>query len=525
MNPPAFMRSLGLVLLGVAAATAGPACSGPPSSASAGASSVGSGGVGGGPEVASSASTGTAGSGAGTGGVGSGSTSGSGNVGGAGGGPVEADILTRLQAIPGLEVTEKPSKLTGYRRFLLQYDQPADHNAPGGQRFSQRLVLQHRSSSAPLVLASTGYDISFSDNAQYLSEPAELLEANELLVEHRFFTPSRPEPASWDKLTIAQAAADHHRIVTAFKPLYPAKWISTGASKGGMTSVYHRRFYPGDVDATVAYVAPESFGTADPRYLDFLEKVGTDATCRDALKAFQASALARRPAMLKAMADQGAAYTLLGAERAFEYAVIELPFTFWQYYGATVCPNIPAPGATDAEVWSFLDAIDGPSFWSDEVLLEFEPYYFQAGVELGYPAYADGYLASQLMYAGTDVPASFVVPGPGKAMTFHPEAMKDVATWLSTSGQSMLFIYGENDPYSAAAFDLGSAKDSYRFFVPSGTHSAEIGDLPKDEQATAKAALYGWAGVAPKGLVGPSPWRAARIAERLSAWRMRLRRD
>lgn len=502
---------LALAEVGFGAACQGPSLSEGSSLATSGASSGGGGapgtaGVGGGSASATSSV--------------SVSVSSGGGAGGAGGGTVEADILEKLQAIPGLQVTEKPSKIAGYRRFLLQYDQPADHEAPSGQRFTQRLVLEHRSSSAPLVLSSTGYGISFSDNAQYLSEPTELLEANELRVEHRFFSPSRPEPASWDKLTIAEAAADHHRIATAFKPLYPAKWISTGGSKGGMTSVYHRRFYPGDVDGTVAYVAPESYGTADPRYLTFLEKVGSDPACRDALKAFQANALSRRPAMLKAMAAQGASYNILGPERAFEYAIIELPFTFWQYSGASRCPDIPGPSATNDEVWSFLDEIDGPSFWSDAILLEFEPYYFQAGTELGYPAYADGYIASQLMYAGSDVPASFVVPGPGKTMTFHPEAMKDVASWLATEGKAMLFVYGEVDPYSAAAFELGGAKDSYRFFVPGGTHGSEIADLPSSDQATAKAALFKWAGVTPKGVLGPSPFSKARKAAR----RMRLER-
>ena len=71
-------------------------------------------------------------------------------------------------------------------------------------------------------------------------------------------TVNRSAPASmdWSKLDIWQAATDHHRLVTALKPLYPARWISTGASKGGMASVYHRRFYPADVTATIAYVAP-----------------------------------------------------------------------------------------------------------------------------------------------------------------------------------------------------------------------------------------------------------------------------
>ncbi|MFB1479207.1 hypothetical protein [Corallococcus sp. RDP092CA] len=94
-----------------------------------------------------------------------------------------------------------------------------------------------------MVLASTGYGIG-----SYYSpmEPTYLVEGNQLLVEHRCFNNSTPQPTDWRLLNIEQAAADHHRIVQAFKPLFPGKWIS----KGGMTSLYHRAFFPRDVDAT-----------------------------------------------------------------------------------------------------------------------------------------------------------------------------------------------------------------------------------------------------------------------------------
>ena len=48
----------------------------------------------------------------------------------------------------------------------------------------------------------------------------------------------------WEVLDIFQAAADHHRIVAALKSIYSGARINTGHSKGGMTAVFHRRFYP-----------------------------------------------------------------------------------------------------------------------------------------------------------------------------------------------------------------------------------------------------------------------------------------
>ena len=84
-----------------------------------------------------------------------------------------------------------------------------------------------------------------------------------------------------------------HRIVEALKPIYGEAWINTGYSKGGMTAVYHRRFYPDDVDATVAIAAPFKFSTSDERYPEFLLTIGTPQA-RQRVYDFQRLALERR---------------------------------------------------------------------------------------------------------------------------------------------------------------------------------------------------------------------------------------
>lgn len=83
-----------------------------------------------------------------------------------------------------------------------------------------------------------------------------LIEGNQILMVHRFFPMATPDPINWQYCNIRQAAADQHRIKELLKDLYPGKWISGGTSKGGMTALFYKRFYPDDVDATVAYVAP-----------------------------------------------------------------------------------------------------------------------------------------------------------------------------------------------------------------------------------------------------------------------------
>ncbi|MFP2912532.1 hypothetical protein ACLESD_47465, partial [Pyxidicoccus sp. 3LFB2] len=68
--------------------------------------------------------------------------------------------------------------------------------------------------------------------------------------------PPRPRPPR----TSTSPWSRPRGATTASPGLQDALWrqvVSTGASKGGMTSIYHRASAPKDVDATVAYVAPQ----------------------------------------------------------------------------------------------------------------------------------------------------------------------------------------------------------------------------------------------------------------------------
>ncbi len=104
--------------------------------------------------------------------------------------------------------------------------------------------------SLPMVFGPSGYAV-ISRSGQELSG---ILQCNLLTVTHRFFQGARPDPVNREYLTIEQAAADHHHIVSLLKDIYKGPWISSGASKSGQTVLFHKRFWPDDIDATVAYV-------------------------------------------------------------------------------------------------------------------------------------------------------------------------------------------------------------------------------------------------------------------------------
>src|SRR5262249_12987308 len=157
--------------------------------------------------------------------------------------------------------------------------------------------------------------------------------ANQLDIEHRFFGDSVPQPTFTPNLSIWQQATDEHVIDAAFKHIYHAHWLATGVSKGGMTAVYHDRFYPHDYYGTVAVSSPDDITDHGDAYSDFISnQVGTPA-CRDDLRRAQIEALQQRGPMEAMMQQQAAAagvtFDDVGSlDEAFEFDVLLTPFAF-----------------------------------------------------------------------------------------------------------------------------------------------------------------------------------------------------
>jgi hypothetical protein len=406
-------------------------------------------------------------------------------------------LLDQLAAVPGLTVVSE-TQGTGYRFFVMTYRQPADHRHPRSGTFEQRITLLHRSEAGPVVLYTNGYGLAANPRPTQ-TEPAALLNANQLSVEHRFFTPSRPAGADWSDLTIWQEATDEHRLVSAFKTVYDGRWIQTGASKGGMTSVYHRRFYPDDVDGVVAYVAPNDVvNPADRAYDRFFDTVGT-AGCRTALDEVQAEALRRRDRLVPRVAADAAAQgrtferTIGTADRSFEMTVLDAVWAFWQYSLEADCASVPvAATATDDEIYTWVDSVAGWMFYTDQGLEYYWPYYFQAASQLGWPSLRFEHLRGLREHPGLYTANSSL---PAELRRHHnPLPMADVDFWVRTASQRMLFVYGENDPWGAEQF-TPSRRDSAVYVAPGANHGANISRLNPADNAAATAMLRRWADV------------------------------
>jgi hypothetical protein len=403
-------------------------------------------------------------------------------------------LFVRLRRLPGVTVQEMPTEQVGYRYYVLKFTQPVDHEDPTLGVFQQQVSLLHRDDRAkvPLIVQTSGYSDYNRDKPVELTK---LLAANQVSIEHRYFGTSRPAPVDWTKLTIKQAAADQHVVVEAMRKIYQGAFLGTGGSKGGMAAVFHRRFYPDDVDGTVAYVAPISFGAPDVRYASFLDTIGPPP-CREAVRNAAVRMLStRREAMCSSAERQTQhSYTRVALPAAVEAAIVKLEWTFWQYSGVDRCPDVPGPDASDDELFAFLDDVSPPSDNNDAKIAAFEAYYYQSYTELGYPDGGTGYLAPFLWFDEEDYAGELPVP---EEPAYNKEAMRDIDDWVEDHGSRLLFIYGEWDPWTKGKFPLGDADDSYAVFVPEGTHMARIQNLELADRELALSKLEAWTGAMP----------------------------
>ncbi|MFQ6113953.1 MAG: S28 family serine protease, partial [bacterium] len=317
------------------------------------------------------------------------------------------------------------------------------------------------------------------------------LDANQINVEHRYFNESRPDSMDWRYLTVKQAAADHHRLVQLLRTIYSGKWVSTGISKGGQTALFHRRFYPDDVEATVAYVAPIPLAPEDQRLNEFIETLG-DPSCRERMKKYQRRLLENRKELVpifETWAKEKGQNFSIGLETAFEYAVLEYPFSFWQT-GATNCAEILGNGASVEELFAHLQTAVPLGLYSDRQIAYFQVSYYQFFTEIGYYGFVTSHLKDLLVALPNPSNKAFVPKN--VEVTYNPRVMQDIINWLQNKGNNIIYIYGGQDAWTGAAVDPTERTNALKLVIPGKHHNVRIRHFSEREKETIFSTLESW---------------------------------
>ena len=393
--------------------------------------------------------------------------------------------ITEIKPLESKEFAEK---------YVTYFTQPLDHNRPELGNFRQRVIVSHIGFDRPTVIVTEGYGAGYALSPRYREELSRMFNTNMIFVEYRYFLESTPAPRDWQYLTAESSADDLHAVFEAFKKIYPGKWISTGISKGGQTTMLYRTFYPDDVDISVPYVGPLCYGVEDGRHEPFLRQVGT-AEERKAIEDFQLEVLKRKATLLprfeKHCAEKG--YEFFGSiEEIYDYSVLEYSFALWQW--GTPVNTIPANDADDDAIYKHFMAISEPSYFAKGG--GNESFFVQAARELGYYGYDIRPFKKYLsINSSKGYLKKLMLPEDAKHIKFDKTLSKKITKFLKKNDPKMVFIYGEIDPWSAAApmwLDTSKKKNMHMFVQPRGSHRARINTLPEDMKQEAINIIKGW---------------------------------
>ena len=402
----------------------------------------------------------------------------------------QTDLEMKLFELPDVIFQEIKTPEGFEAAYQLKVRQPIDHQDHSKGHFYQRVFLSHRGYDAPTAIITNGY----GKPSNTITEVAQLCEANQIQVEHRYFLESSPDSLDYDYLNFEQVTADLHNLNQLFRQIYSGKWISSGISKGGTTTIFYRYFYPDDVDVSIPYVAPVNHSDEDARIYEFLDKVGTES-CRQDIKAYQTRMLKDADLMksyLKWFAiGQGLEFSYLDLDEAYEYAILEYPFSFWQWgHDCELIPDAEAP--TDTLLQHFVDII-GLDFYADKSMEAYASHYYQSAEEMGYYGFEIATFKGLIKHLETDKnPSAIFTPGQ-LPVKFDPTLTNKVYAWTQTTQLPFVYINGANDTWSATAIPENKKSGSLWFNMKDRSHGdARIKNLLSADKVKLVSKMSEW---------------------------------
>ena len=175
--------------------------------------------------------------------------------------PESDDISRALAAIEGISDVTVDRETYGNRKaYYFFVEMPVSHREETGQTFRLRCALEYEGAEAPVVFYTSGYDVGNNTNQLDPNEMKGFLKANMLHMEHRYFGESQPQ--SLDDISYK------YLWTTLLKEKFftgDNQWVSTGLSKGGITSALYAYYSDlhgwDDMDLYVPFGAPFFTGT------------------------------------------------------------------------------------------------------------------------------------------------------------------------------------------------------------------------------------------------------------------------
>lgn len=433
------------------------------------------------------------------------------------GASAQSQLQQTLSSLSGVSSVQKLESSVFNEKYLLRVTRPVNPEAAGEMdpsmqtyvkfadpearrkdagTFEQRVIVCHAGYDRPTLVVTEGYWADYAIRPNYQEELSRLFDTNIVVVEYRYFGESVPEPCDWRYLTVANSLCDLHHTVEMLKTVYGGKWISTGISKGGQTTMFYRSYYPDDVDISVPYVAPLNKSVEDGRHEPFLSReVGTPAE-RKIISDYMMRLVRDRDVflpMFRSFVEEKNYTFTVPVEEVFDLCVAEIRYAIWQW--GTPLSSIPGPDATDEEAFRYFIGINDPDYFSEQ-----SPYYafdVMAAKELGYYGYDIKPFRPYMSVRNTgDYLRRVMLRGDESQLKFDKTLYRHVVRYLRKNDPKMIYIYGGIDPWSASGVCTWldtSKKENLKVYVrEGGSHGTRISSFGEAESKAITDQIRKW---------------------------------
>ena len=398
--------------------------------------------------------------------------------------------------------------------YYFNYNQLVDHNDPSKGTFKQQVVLSFVGKDAPTILHTEGYNLTGFEKVNNNTNRLDSINAPHFLwalskdygkngfdlncvqVEYRYHGFSLPE---WDAdsfkyLSAEQQSEDLHAIVTDLKKALitgSGKWLSTGVSKNGITSAQYAYFDEkygwNDIDVYVPFVAPILTQSASL-------SVGTymlTKSSKDALPLLEKAykklvddpdvAQATVDAYAKKLYEQGAE---LDKDSGYLFTISKVMNNLFtvQSYGDfdTWTKLIPKEG-DKPETYAYFFMLDNdseaiyrkPVNARGPLRLRKDPFDVQVDIDQGNMCLDYSWILNGKLLSESDKKYFKDAMEDGKKSKTIDLQVKLLKN-LETTTKKLIFVYGEDDPWTGAAIPDPTNPNVKKYIVPHGSHNDDF---------------------------------------------------
>ena len=427
----------------------------------------------------------------------------------------DPEVVAALQSIENVKDLKPFKNVYLGQCYYFNYRQLVDHNDPSKGHFKQQVVLSFVDKDAPTILHTEGYALAdalstHNNNKNRLDSikaPHFLwalskdngekgFDLNCVQVEYRYHGFSLPEgdADSFEYLNAEQHSKDLHAIVTDLKKALitgSGKWLSTGVSKNGVTSAQYAYFDElngwNDIDLYVPFVAPILTQTGSLSVGTYMITKSSKEALPLLEKAYKK--LVDDQAIANATIDAYSEILRNNGEELEEDST--LLFTL-----SKVMSNLHEVQAYgDFDTWTKLipEDNDKPETYAYFFMLNEDsgeiyrqdadargplhqrrdPFNMQISIDQGNMGLDYSWLLNGKLLSDSDkkyLEDSMEECKKSKTLDLQVKLLKN----LETTKKKLIFVYGENDPWTGSAIPDPTNPNVKKYIVPYGTHTDDF---------------------------------------------------